>query len=94
MDKIEKLNEFQEKQLIEFREECLKIGLSTEPIKRDIKEHRENVDYIYKNYLKLSSPIIWYVDSPIMLNLIINLIFNNLGSNLQSNLKSNLESNL
>ena len=72
MSKIEKLTSGQEKQLIEFREKCLSIGLSTTPIKREIKEHREIVDYIYKNYLDLSSPVVWYVDSPLMLNLLLN----------------------
>jgi len=104
---INKLTPKQEKQLIEFREECLKIGLSTEPIKREIKEYKEIIDYIYKNYLNLSSPVIWYVDSPLMLNLLTNLVFphlekfnlwnnlgNNLGNNLRNNLRNNLENNL
>lgn len=91
---INSLTKKQEKELIKFRDECLKIGLSTEPIKRDQSEHRVMVDYIYKNYLKLDSPIIWYVDSPLMLNLIINFVFPNLGDNLRDNLGANLRVNL
>src|SRR3990167_7076715 len=98
---IEKLTEEQERNLINFRDECLKIGLSTEPIKRNITDHKELVDFIYKNYLGLPAPAIWYVDSPLMFNLVVNILYElstrfkeNLQSNLQDNLQDNLQSNL
>src|SRR3990167_6748547 len=94
MSKIESLTKDQEVQLIAFRDECLQIGLSTAPINRDIKTHKSKIDYIYKNYLKLPPPAIWYVDSPLTINLLLNFVFSNLRSNLRSNLWSNLRSNL
>src|SRR3990167_6189647 len=98
---IEKLTEEQERNLINFRDECLKIGLSTEPIKRNITDHKKLLDFIYKNYLGLPAPAIWYVDSPLMFNLVMNILYelstrfkDNLQSNLQDNIQGNLWSNL
>src|SRR3990167_7204142 len=96
---IEKLTPEQEEKLIEFKNECLKIGLSTEPIKRDAAEHQDLIDYIYKNHLSLPPPKIWYVDSPLMFNLILNFSFfdnekDNLRTNLEANLRTNLWANL
>src|SRR3990167_6533823 len=98
---IEKLTEEQEKNLVNFRDECLKIGLSTEPIKRNITDHKKLLDFIYKNYLGLPAPAIWYVDSPLMFNLVMNILYelstrfkDNLQSNLQDNIQGNLWSNL
>src|SRR3990167_4524998 len=98
---IEKLTEEQERNLINFRDECLKIGLSTEPIKRNITDHKKLLDFIYKNYLGLPAPAIWYVDSPLMFNLVMNILYelstrfkDNLQSNLQDNIQGNIRSNL
>lgn len=61
--------------LEEYREECLNIGLSTQPIKRDFSQRKE-IDYIYKKYLNLDPPeIIWYVDSPLQFIYVINLLY-------------------
>ncbi|MFX0022136.1 MAG: DUF6745 domain-containing protein [Candidatus Hermodarchaeota archaeon] len=70
---INHLTKEQEQQLIEFKQHCLDIGLSTEPIPRN-KDFPE-IDYIYKNFLNLDPPIKWYVDSPLMLNMLINTFF-------------------
>ncbi len=91
---ITKLTQKQQLQLTEFREDCLKIGLSTEPINRDIKTHKQIIDFLYKEYLQLPAPIIWYVDSPLMLNLLLNFVFKNLEKqNLWQNLEQNLRQN-
>ena len=73
---IEKLTEKQTQQLVDFKSDCLKIGLSTDRIK--IGTHNKNIEYIYKYYLGLPMPIIWYVDSPLMLNLLLNFVFKEL----------------
>jgi len=93
------LNKKQEEQLLKFREECLAIGLSTEPIKREVSEHKKLIDFIYKEYLSLPSPVIFYIDSPLMFSLYINFVFKNfnrqnLWQNLEQNLGVNLEQNL
>ena len=102
MGRIDKLTPLQEKQLIDFKQECLEIGLSTDRINR--AKNQETVNWIYKKYLNIKEePYIWYVDSPLMYNLIINILFNltqdinfrkNLGDNLQDNFWTNLENNL
>jgi hypothetical protein len=96
---IEKLTKKQEKQLDKFKDECLQIGLSTEPI--DKKAIDDNIEFVYKNYLGVNKkPYIWYCDSPIIFNLVLAVLFktdilkDNLESKLESNLWSNLEANL
>jgi hypothetical protein len=98
MLKLDKLTPLQEQQLIEFRQECLNIGLSTNRIDRT--KNQESINYIYKKYLNINKePYIWYVDSPLMYNLIINILYNisddkNFKGNLRSNLRDNLSNNL
>jgi hypothetical protein len=93
---IEKLTLEQEKQLIEFRDYCLKSGLSTERIDRN--RNRKEINMLYKKYLNIDrEPYIWYVDSPLQYNLIINILYtldNNLSNNLSNNLVDNLRNNL
>ena len=105
---INELTKLQAQQLIEFRESCLSIGLSTAPMDKQL--HQELVSWLYKKYLGIEkSPYIWYVDSPLMYNFVINIVnyveknfeenlennlCNNLGENLRNNLRNNLWENL
>jgi len=68
------ITEEQKKQIEQFSDHCLKIGLSTEPI--DKSKNQEYIDYIYKEFLNLDAPYIWYCDSPLQYNFIINIINN------------------
>ena len=101
---IDSLTPEQEKQLISFREDCLKIGLQTGPA--NIEGCVEPLNYIYKTYLKKDPPYIWHCQSPLQAQLIINLLkhfakeglgnnlWNNLWNNLRNNLWNNLRNNL
>lgn len=77
---IEELTKEQEVKLEEFKEHCLQIGLSTERIDRT--KNQEEIDYIYKKFLKLKSPKIWYVESPLQYNYVINIL-NSLGRDIE-----------
>ena len=90
--KLNELTEEQEIQLSVFRDEYLKIGLNTCPINK--KESERIISSIYKDYLSLDKPYIWYCDSPLQAQYIINILKANLGDNLLDNLWVNLFANL
>ena len=91
MGKIEKLTTSQWDEMIEFREEYRRIGLSTDPADRLVAE-----DFITQMYAKIGEkkPMYFWFDGQMTAELALNLLKNGLGSNLWSNLESNLESNL
>jgi|WetSurMetagenome_2_1015567.scaffolds.fasta_scaffold03341_10 hypothetical protein len=97
---INELTPKQNEQLINFRNECLSIGLSTEPLDRT--KHRELVNWLYQTYFNFGGePKIWYVNSPLTYNLIINILYSindnfsdNISENLSNNLGDNLSNNL
>lgn len=70
MEKIKKLTEEQEKELIEFREEWLKTGLSTEPA--NFSKSEEIITDFYKMTGK-ERPIFIRCSCPLEANLMINL---------------------
>jgi len=88
--KLNKLTDSQEKQLIDFREKYLKLGLSTQPINKEKSE--TIIKEIYKEYLGIDSPHFWFCDSPMQAQLIINIL--KLEDNLEANLEANLRDNL
>ena len=92
--RIDKLTDSQEKQLIDFREKYLGLGLSTQPINKE--KSKEIIKEIYKEYLGLDNPYVWYCESPLQAQLIINILKleANSGYNLEASLKANLLENL
>ena len=62
MKKIEALTPLQEQDLISFRSEWLKIGLSTEILN---KTECERVIGDFYQRIGKQSPIFWYFDSPL-----------------------------
>jgi hypothetical protein len=89
--KIESLTQEQEAQLITFREEWRKIGLSTGPA--DLVALRPVINDFYGRIDK-TPPYLWRCQSPLQANLIIALLKANLGDNLGVNLMANLGVNL
>jgi hypothetical protein len=89
--KIESLTQEQEAQLITFREEWRKIGLSTGPA--DLVALRPVINDFYGRIDK-TPPYLWRCQSPLQANLIIALLKANLGDNLGANLRANLGANL
>lgn len=82
MNKIESLTPEQEKKLIAFREEWLKIGLATGPA--DLETIRPTINNFYQRIGK-DAPYLWRCKSPMTANLIINVLRANLGANLRAN---------
>lgn len=95
--KIDELTPKQEKQLEEFREKWLKIGLATGPC--DIEKIKEPIEEEYKE-IGEEVKYFWRCESPLTAQLIINLLgekhnlWNNLGANLWDNLRDKLDDNL
>ena len=98
--KINKLTLKQESQLIEFREECRKIGLNTNPV--DKPNTIKHITQLY-SFIDKKPPVFIFCPSPLFCNLQINFVkilfkkFNletNLGTNLGTNLRDNLGDNL
>ena len=98
--KINKLTLKQESQLIEFREECRKIGLNTNPV--DKPNTIKHITQLY-SFIDKKPPVFIFCPSPLFCNLQINFVkilfkkFNletNLGTNLGTNLWDNLRDNL
>lgn len=89
---INSLTPLQEKQLIEFREKWLKIGLCCDPADKPLAE--KALTKIYKNFLNLDTPYFWWVDSPLMANLIIAILRKSSNGEVKENLRVNLQENL
>ena len=100
---IIKLTKKQESFLVEYRNEILAYGRSTEP--SDRKATEKSITFFYKK-IGYKKPMFFWFDGPLSGGYAIEIIKNiakpesnpnlwsNLGSNLESNLGSNLESNL
>jgi hypothetical protein len=93
MKKIENLTPRQESQLVEFREEWRKIGITSGRV--DIGKVRPVVNDFYTKIGK-DAPYIWRCESPLTAHLIVAFLKSNrsLGDNLRANLGDNLRSNL
>lgn len=94
MDKIDELTPEQERQLVEYRQQCLEIGLATGPA--DVEAIRPIINMFYTR-IGEHKPYIWRVSSPMMAQFIANLGVNlrdNLWDNLRNNLRNNLWVNL
>ena len=96
---IIKLTKKQESFLVEYRNEILAYGRSTEP--SDRKATEKSITFFYKK-IGYKKPMFFWFDGPLSGGYAIEIIKNiaksesnpNLRSNLRSNLWSNLESNL
>lgn len=73
MEKIDKLTPEQEKKLVEFRDEWLKIGLACGPA--DLSKVAPVMDMFYGK-AKKATPYYWSCKSPLMANIIINVMDN------------------
>jgi len=94
MDKIQEMTPEQEQQMVEFREEYLQIGLSTEPANRELAE--QAIQSIRSKAHKECSSFMWFdgiATAELFLNIGANL-WDNLGDNLWANLSDNLGANL
>lgn len=91
MTKIEKLTPEQEAYLPVFREEWLKIGLSTDPVDRDASAAA--VKRIYAAGGK-AEPVVMHFDSPAACCIAINSMKSSLKAKLRSNLGVDLRGNL
>jgi hypothetical protein len=92
---IDKLTPEQEAKIPEYLQRYYDKVYRSQPIDRNMCE--ESITYIYKQ-AGYKAPYVWYVESPLMAQIVANLLTNkdysNLASNLVSNLVSNLRSNL
>ena len=88
---IEKLTPKQERQLIEFREECRAVGLATG--KADLDAIRPVINRWY-GVIGKGEPYLWRCESPATAQLVINFLRANLRANLWANLGANLRANL
>jgi hypothetical protein len=88
---IDKLTPEQEAKIPEYLQKYYDKVYRSQPIDRNMCE--ESITYIYKQ-AGYKAPYVWYVESPLMAQIVANLLTNKDYSNLRSNLRSNLESNL
>jgi hypothetical protein len=91
MKKIEKLTREQEELLPRFREEWLRIGLSTDPI--DFETAKKTIADFYKKIRK-EEPLFLKFSSPMMCELALERLRSQLDSQLDSQLYSQLDSQL
>jgi uncharacterized protein DUF6745 len=88
---LDKLTPQQERQLIEFRAQCLEIGLRTGPVNMDVVSP---IIAKWYRYIGKAVPYVWHCESPMMAQLVINVLIANLSDNLIDNLRANLSANL
>ena len=89
--KIKRLTTSQESRLVEYREEWLAIGRSTEPADRPKAEAAIGALYAL---IGEAPPYFWWVDGPAVGSLVKTIFRDNLGANLGANLRDNLVANL
>jgi hypothetical protein len=88
---IDKLTPEQEAKIPEYLQKYYDKVYRSQPIDRNMCE--ESITYIYKQ-AGYKAPYVWYVESPLMAQIVANLLTNKDYSNLESNLRSNLRNNL
>jgi hypothetical protein len=98
MKKLEKLTKKQEELIPIVRQEWLDLFYKN---KGEINKElcKKQIGWLYKEFLNLPHPFVWFCDSPLMTQMIINLLNipkdgANLGANLWANLRDNLWANL
>ncbi len=97
--KIERLTSEQEAKIPIYLKRYYDKVYNSKPINKKLAS--DSIKYLYKN-AGFNAPFIWYVESPLMAQIIANLLTNkkmsnpgnNLGNNIGSNIERNLRNNL